>query len=114
MSERDYDPLSNQPEVAAKQQADADKLEREQAISDFKYLMEQPQGRRFVWRLLERSGVFRSSFSLNGLDMAFKEGNRNYGVSLIADLNEHCPGRYLQMIKDSKAQHERSRKRQTN
>lgn len=116
MREKEFNPLDPRAQAAAeKATAEASKFDREQEIEDFKYLMEQPQGRRFIWRLLERSGVFRTSFSLNGLEMAFREGNRNLGTYYIAELNEHCPNRYVQMIKERKQAHEhRSGKRQPN
>lgn len=114
MSEKDYNPLDPQAQAAAqKKSAEAIKLEREREIADLKYLMDQPAGRRFIWKMLERSGVFKSSFSLNGLEMSFKEGNRNSGLYLVAEINEHCPERYVQMIKEHKQTHgHRSGKRQ--
>lgn len=110
---KEFDPLDPRALTEAeKKQAAANKLEREQEVSDFKYLMELPQFRRFAWRLLERAGVFRTSFAMNGLEMAFKEGHRNAGVQLLAEMTELCPNRYLQMIKERKQPHEhRSGKR---
>lgn len=113
MSSLEHDPFNQRAQATAeKKQAEAIKLEREREIEDFKYLMEHPQFRRFMWRLLEKSGVYRSSFSLNGLEMSFKEGNRNLGIALISELHEHCPTRYIQMIKERKQTNEhRSGKR---
>lgn len=113
MSERDYDPLNPRKQSdSEKKETDQQRIDRERNIEDLKYLMGQPQGRRFVWRLLERAGVFRNSFSLNGLEMAFKEGNRNLGTFLLTEIHEHCPGRYVEMMKEQKREHEhRSGKR---
>ena len=107
---REFNPIDTQAQAAAeKRRSDDLKLERDREIDDFKYLMEQPQGRRFIWRLLDKAGVFRSSFSLNGLEMSFKEGNRNLGIFLVSEAHEHCPDRYVQMMKEHKKAHEHRR-----
>lgn len=71
-------------------------------IDDFKWLMGCPQGRRFVWRLLEGYGVFLSSFSTDPLEMAFREGRRNEGLRLMAMIHEHTPDRYIELLKEQK------------
>lgn len=71
-------------------------------VDDLKWLMSNKRGRRFVFRLLERAGVWRISFNTNALTMAFNEGMRNDGLRLLAQLNEHCQARYTDMIKESK------------
>ena len=113
---REFDPLNERAQqAAAKETETAQQLKRAQEQDDFRYLMSLPQGRRFMWRLLERAGVFRSSFSLNGLEMAHNEGNRNAGLHLLADIQELCPERYTQMLKEAKGQHGgRTGKRSTN
>jgi hypothetical protein len=101
---QEFDPLDpHAQEAVHAQDAKTQRLKQEQEISDFNYLMSLPQGRRFMWRLLEKAGVFRSSYSMNGLEMAFKEGNRNLGVMLVAEINEHCPGQYQKMIREQKS-----------
>jgi hypothetical protein len=110
---KEFNPLDTRAQEAAiKKQAESRRLEQEQEVEDLKYLMGVPVFRRFVWRQLDKAGVFRTSFSTNGLEMAFKEGNRNLGVQLLAEINEHCPERYVQMTKEQKKSHEhRSGKR---
>ena len=76
------------------------KLARETEEADFKWLMGSTRGRRIVWGLLERAGVFRLSFSTNALQMAFNEGSRNEGNRLLAQINTICPEHYLSMTKE--------------
>jgi len=42
-----------------------------------------------VWRLFEKYGVFRSSFRVEPLEMAFLEGQQNDGLALLAPIHQH-------------------------
>lgn len=94
-----FDPLDLESQAEGKEQRDeADRVKRLIEIEDFKWVMAHKQGRRFVWRLLEQYGVFRSSFRTDALEMAFLEGQRNDGLRLMADIHEHAPDRYVEML----------------
>lgn len=67
---------------------------------DIKWLMANKRGRRIVYRLLERAGVWRLSFNTNALQMAFNEGNRNEGLALLAKLMTYCSDAYAVMMKE--------------
>lgn len=97
-----YDPmaLAEQAE-AADSKALKDRMAAESEASDIRWLMESEQGRRIVWRLLNRTGVFRSSFSSDALAMAFAEGNRNTGLQLLAQVHELCPDLYPEMVREA-------------
>lgn len=97
-----YDPmaLAEQAE-AADSKALKDRMAAESEASDIRWLMESEQGRRIVWRLLNRTGVFRSSFSSDALAMAFAEGNRNIGLQLLAQVHELCPDLYPEMVREA-------------
>lgn len=71
------------------------------AAADFKWLMSDKRGRRIVWKLLESTGVFRSSFTGNS-ETFFREGARNVGLMLLADVNAHAPDAYVLMLEESK------------
>lgn len=62
--------------------------------------MTSKRGRRIVWRLLEEAGVFRISFNPNAMQMAFNEGNRNYGNKLLASIHALCPELYPVMVRE--------------
>lgn len=80
-------------ERAKSEQDSAAKVRRDQEKDDFKWLMGHRQGRRFVWRLLSKAGVFRTSFRSDALNMAFLEGQRNLGLLLTSEIHEVCPER---------------------
>lgn len=74
---------------------------RETEDDDFKWLMGGKRGRRIVWRLLDHTGVFRSSFNPTAMVMAFNEGNRNYGNRTLDMIQRLCPELLPQMMKEN-------------
>lgn len=103
MSSADYDPLNpSATEAGRKAKRDSAWFEEQVAADDFKRLMSSRWGRRFVWSLLERAGVWRLSFSTNAMQTAFNEGRRNEGLSLVAAIHKLCPERYAEMLQEQK------------
>ncbi|CAB4124532.1 hypothetical protein UFOVP65_11 [uncultured Caudovirales phage] len=94
------DPLDLRGQEKAKAETDeVRKLTLQTEQEDFKWLMGSKRGRRIVWRLLERTGVYRSSFTGNS-ETFFREGQRNVGLMLMAQINEHAPDQYALMLKE--------------
>jgi hypothetical protein len=77
------------------------KSARDRELNDFRFIVQTPEGRRYVWRLLSATGVFRTSFTGNSTTF-FNEGMRNIGLMIMADLNEACPERYQQMMNEAR------------
>ncbi|KAF9396920.1 hypothetical protein CPC16_004253 [Podila verticillata] len=75
-------------------------LAKDTEEADLKWLMSTKQGRRIIWRFLERAGVYRLSFNTNALAMAFAEGNRNEGLRLLGQIHTLCPEFYVAMVKE--------------
>lgn len=73
--------------------------ERKQEICDLQDLMALPAGRRFMWRLLAACGVFRPSYQGDAERAIYNEGRRGIGIPLLADIVEHCPGKFELMQK---------------
>ena len=97
-----FDPLDTQAQERAKAtKAARDKLVRDEEIGDIKWLMGSKRGRRILWRLLEQSGVFRLSFNTNAMQMAFAEGNRNFGNRTLTLIHAHAPELYPTMVKEN-------------
>lgn len=97
-----YDPL----DLRGQERANADKatrerLARESEEADLKWLMGSKRGRRIVWRLLDQAGIYRLSFNTNAMQMAFAEGNRNYGNRVLAAIHAPCPELYPVMVKEN-------------
>ena len=90
---QDLDP---EQQAAAEQAAEARRVE----IEDLKGILNSKPGRRFMWRLLERAGVYRTSFNNSGSITAFNEGRRDIGLFLLNEIHEVAPELYLVMLKD--------------
>ena len=98
----DADPIeSSQKDAKAKNRLAA-LTENEDVI----WLMSNKRGRRIVNRLLDRTGVYRLSFHTNALQMAFNEGNRNLGNSLLAQITVLCPERYTELLNEARDKNE--------
>ncbi len=99
----DYNPHDLKAQQKSKDsKKSAERIDRQNEESDIKWLMSSKRGRRFIWRLLEQAGVFRSSFNTNAMAMSFGEGNRNYGLQLLNLIHTLCPELYPTMIKEQK------------
>lgn len=75
---------------------------RTRELDDLRDLLAHPAGRRFVWRLLDHCGVFRSTFTGHGARDAFNEGARNVGLFLMAEVTDADPNAFTTMLKESK------------
>ena len=76
-------------------------LRTEQYEEDFRWLMERPQGRRFVWALLSKTGTFSNPFTGDSRTF-FRCGEMNVGQRLLADIMNICPEHYVQMVHDNR------------
>lgn len=89
---------------------DEDKLKRKASIAtvrrrreleDVALVLSSVEGRRFYWRMLERCGIHKSSFTGNNTTF-FNEGERNIGLLLLADLEEADPDAYVKCLKEAR------------
>lgn len=93
----DIDAIENAETLRARAALAAQKAETE----DAQWLMATKRGRRVVWRLLSSAGVFQLSFNTNAMTMAFNEGRRSEGLSLLATIMRSCPAQYAEMTKEN-------------
>lgn len=84
--------------------------ERLNELEDVKRQMKSRGGRRLLWRILEMAGIYHSSFSLEPLLMANKEGARNIGLMLLADIMAVDPDGYILMAREAKARDDQKAK----
>ncbi len=98
----DYDPFDLEPpqEETDARVVDA-KGEARQEFDDFLFVMRSKPGRRFVWRLLSWTHVFRTSFTGNS-ETYFREGERNIGCRIMNEIHSLCPDLYLTMVKEQR------------
>lgn len=64
-------------------------------------LMATPQGRGWIYGILERAYLFRSTFTGTSHG-TFNEGMRNLGLGVLADVMEAAPEQYITMIEENK------------
>ncbi|HBR3904197.1 TPA: hypothetical protein L9T70_001445 [Klebsiella pneumoniae] len=76
-------------------------LRRENELNDLRLICETEYGRRFIWRLIEQAGVWRTTYTGEALSAAFAEGKRNTGLKVFSDVMEACPDQYLAMAKEA-------------
>lgn len=75
---------------------------RKQELDDVRWLMSHKQGRRVARRLLEKAGIYRTSFTGNS-GTFFNEGMRNLGLFLFNDVMEVAPEQYVKLLEETKA-----------
>lgn len=111
-----YDPMRDPREDEAQAKREIDREEREQrlAVEDLKWMAAHLSGRRVLWRLMARTGVFRNPFHTSGSVMAFKAGEQNVGQEILAQLMEHAPDAFTKMMKESAEEERRALDRTDN
>ncbi len=88
-------------ETQVKEQTRRGRFLREQQLADTKAILDLPAGRRFLWRYLEATGIFRLSYTGDNATF-FNEGRREIGLKLLEDISEANPEAYLQMMQEAK------------
>ena len=68
---------------------------------DITRLMQDAGFRRFVWRLLEQTGIYHSSFRSDALQMARCEGRREQGLMLLDLISSITPDEYFLMQQEA-------------
>ena len=87
-------------EGAPEEESEEAKARRRQQEEDLKWLMAHAAGRRIASRILEITGVHRTTFNPSGSVMAFNEGRRNVGLWLEANLIAVTPDGYFKLLKE--------------
>lgn len=96
-----FDPLDLQAQEADRERREAkDELNSQNEIEDWAWLMAEKRGRRIVWRLLERTGMYRSSFTGDSATF-FNEGQRNVGLLVMSRLMAAAPESFALMTAEN-------------
>lgn len=87
------DNAADRKSIRAKEKSSklADQNRREVLVG----IMSTTFGREWIWNLLERAHIFRTSFTPDPYLTAFNEGERNQGQLLLNDIMEACPDLYI-------------------
>jgi len=84
-----------------------EKFKREQELRDTAFVLSSEQGRRFVLRYIELTGVNKISFTGDVNWGLFNEGGRNIGLALMRDVNEADPMSMIKMMDEKKKSQEK-------
>lgn len=95
-----YDPTDTKAQAreAESQALDGNTLRRAE-VEDIKWLMAHKQGRRFVHRVLDKAGIYRTSFTGNS-ETFFREGMRNIGLFVLDEVMVSAPEQFALMLKE--------------
>ena len=67
---------------------------------DLDAIMRQDSGRRFLTKVLEKSGYFKSSYSEDARSHAFAEGMKELGYWLVEEMQEVNPAQLINILED--------------
>lgn len=82
--------------VSREAQAKIDKLQLEE---DFKFVVNDPRGRRVLNRILQQCSMFNLSFAgENPHTTSFNEGKRNVGLYINAEILKHSPEQWANIM----------------
>jgi len=68
-------------------------------------LMSTMVGRAWMHSKLEFCHIFSDPFTNEALLEAYRKGERNIGLALLADIMLHCPQQYILMMEEANARH---------
>ncbi len=94
-------------EIRAREQlAQRREVEHKQHALDLYNVMRTEEGRRLMYHILKDCGTDALSFHTNALTMAFNEGKRAIGVTLVEQLRQACNDFYLTMLEEQSGEHQ--------
>lgn len=103
MQENDRDAPSafdaSDPELVAAAAEEARRAARRDTDT-LRQLLGVKQGRAWLFRLLTSCHIFQTSFDNDALRMAFREGERNVGLRLLAESQSADPDLFALMMKE--------------
>lgn len=88
-------------EDQVKQAKSAARRIRDTEMNDLRYLLQSPQGRRYLWRLLSHCKVFESIWEASA-KIHHNSGRQDVGHYVMAEIVEANEEALLQMMKEAK------------
>lgn len=74
---------------------------REDELNDLRYLLSQPQFRRFVWRMIKFCRVFESIWHQSA-QIHYNSGQQDVGHFITAEIVEAEPNALISMMQENK------------
>lgn len=81
--------------------ADAQRREREQQLTDLREVLATPQGRRVLWRLLGFTELYHCALEQDERADHARRGQRKVGVWLLQEICAADPEMWLQMQREA-------------
>lgn len=75
---------------------------RKQEQADLRAVMDTPEGRRVIWRFLERAAPFGSAFNTNAMAQSHTIGWQDAGKWWLSEIDDTCPEKYLVMVNEAR------------
>ena len=98
-----------------KKLTEAQRRAHQKEIDDVKVILKTPQGRRFIWRLWSKCGIFRNPFNPNSNQHSLNSGRMSIGQEILMDVNEasvsafaQIQQEYISALKSKKEAHDGS------
>lgn len=82
---------------------------RRREIEDLRWVMSEPQGRRFIWRLASIAGVFDDTLQTDPVLLGRFLGRRSLGHEIYGEAIEECLEQYLLMQREAMAANQREK-----
>ena len=70
---------------------------------DVEHILSLPSGKRFLWRILETSGIHTPAYSADGRDLAYREGRRSLGLDILGWLGAVQPDALIRILTEELA-----------
>ena len=86
---------------AQKALRDHEKDKEEQRIRDLRWVMSTPQGRRFVFDMIDKRCLLFSPSYTGTSETYLREGQRKIGIWLFTETQQHAVNEYVQMISEA-------------
>lgn len=74
---------------------------RDDELNDIRAVMNMESGRRFMSKLLGKARIFESTYAGSTNDTMFAEGGRNLGLFILSEIDEACPERTIEMMRET-------------
>ena len=75
-------------EKEKKKLTEAQRRAHQKEINDVRMILKTPEGRRYIWRLWSKCGIFRNPFHPNSNQHSLNSGRMSIGQEILADVNE--------------------------
>lgn len=69
-------------------------------LEDLNFMLRNPQSRRFLWWLISSCGIYGTSYSETHAAAAFREGERNVALKILAEIGKHYPLAYADLMRE--------------